>query len=104
MYCNIKKTTWKKSTKFLKAMEKLNYMQVKGKGDDLSIVGLTSKDNPIIQKLSYPHKPMSSLTNNKSSEKSVGNKKNKTNNYQSFTCTSPLVSQECFSTKWISHL
>ena len=80
IYCNIKKTTWRKSAKFLKAMEKLNYMQVKGKGDDLSIVGLTSKDNPIIQNF-VPHKPMSSLTNNsnKSSEKPVGNKKNKAN-------------------------
>lgn len=80
VYCNIKKTSWKKTAKFLKAMEKLNYMQIKGKGDDLSIVGLTSKDNPIIQNF-VPHKPISSLSNNanKSSEKPVGNKKNKAN-------------------------
>lgn len=80
MYCNIKKTSWKKSAKFLKAMEKLNYMQIKGKGDDLSIVSLASKENPIIQNF-VPHKPISSLSNNsnKSSEKPVGNKKNKAN-------------------------
>lgn len=48
-YCNIKKTSWKKSAKFIKALEKLGYLSVKGKGDDLSIVGLMSKENPTIQ-------------------------------------------------------
>lgn len=40
-YCNIKKTSWKKSAKFLKSLEKTNYLTLKGKGDDVSIVSIT---------------------------------------------------------------
>ncbi|KAM9899240.1 hypothetical protein OXX79_005840 [Metschnikowia pulcherrima] len=40
-YANIKKTSWKKSAKFLKALEKMKYLYLKGKGDDVSVVALT---------------------------------------------------------------
>lgn len=40
-YCNVKKTSWKKSAKFLKALEKEKYVQLKGKGDDVSVVSIT---------------------------------------------------------------
>ncbi|KAM9936266.1 hypothetical protein OXX80_004165 [Metschnikowia pulcherrima] len=40
-YANIKKTSWKKSAKFLKALEKMKYLSLKGKGDDVSVVALT---------------------------------------------------------------
>lgn len=40
-YCNIKKTSWKKSAKFLKALEKLKYLSLKGKGDDVTVVAIT---------------------------------------------------------------
>lgn len=54
-YCNIKKTSWKKTIKFLKAMEKLDYLKTKGKGEDLIIVELAPKDSPRV--LNYvPHR------------------------------------------------
>lgn len=48
VYCNIKRTSWKKTAKFLKAMDKLKYISVKGKGDDLTIVKLMSKEDTTI--------------------------------------------------------
>lgn len=47
-YKNIKKTSWKKTGKFLKAMVKLGYIQVKGKDDDLTIISHISKSDPTI--------------------------------------------------------
>ncbi|CUM64812.1 uncharacterized protein PRCAT00002425001 [Priceomyces carsonii] len=58
-YCNIKKTSWKKTAKFLKAMDKLGYISVKGKADDLTIVGLMKKNDPVIQGFNT-HRTMSS--------------------------------------------
>lgn len=40
-YCNVKKTSWKKSAKFLKSLEKQKYLLLKGKGDDVSVVAIT---------------------------------------------------------------
>lgn len=40
-FCNIKKTSWKKTAKYLKALEKLKYLSLKGKGDDVSVVAIT---------------------------------------------------------------
>lgn len=40
-YCNVKRTSWKKSAKFLKALEKQKYVLLKGKGDDVSVVAIT---------------------------------------------------------------
>ena len=44
----MKKTSWKKASKFLKEMAKLNYIKVKGKDEELSIIQLnttTSESN-----------------------------------------------------------
>ncbi|KAG5420250.1 hypothetical protein I9W82_002130 [Candida metapsilosis] len=54
-YANIKKTSWKKTSKFLKAMAKLSYLEVKGKDEDLSIVKLMPKTDPTIENF-VPHK------------------------------------------------
>lgn len=40
-FCNIKRTSWKKTAKYLKALEKLKYLSLKGKGDDVSVVAIT---------------------------------------------------------------
>lgn len=48
-YANVKKTSWKKTTKFLKAMAKEGYLSVKGKDDDLQIIKLMSTNSPQIQ-------------------------------------------------------
>lgn len=37
---NMKKTSWKKTAKYLKHFEKAGFLQLKGKGDDLVIVGV----------------------------------------------------------------
>ncbi|CAI5760080.1 unnamed protein product [Candida verbasci] len=52
-YTNIKKTSWKKTSKFLKAMNKLNHLDIKGKDEDLTIIKL--KRSPIIDQF-VPHK------------------------------------------------
>ncbi|EDK45818.1 conserved hypothetical protein [Lodderomyces elongisporus NRRL YB-4239] len=67
-YVNIKKTSWKKTAKFLKAMSKLNYLEVKGKDEDLSIIKLMSKQHPTIENF-VPHKINTQIkkTNNKES-------------------------------------
>lgn len=54
-YKNIKKTSWKKTGKYLKAMSKLNYIQVKGKDDDLTIVKTLAKTDKLIEDF-VPHK------------------------------------------------
>lgn len=76
-YCNIKKTSWKKTTKYLKAMEKLKYLTVKGKGDDLSVVSLTGSNNPAVQNF-VVHKTMGSVKKDtNSTTTTTGNKKDK---------------------------
>lgn len=98
-YCNIKKTSWKKTAKFLKAMEKLSYLLTKGKGDDLSIVSLTPKSNPTVQNF-VPHKPISSLSNNtKTNDKPSGNKKDKANELQIVYLYKPTNKSRMFFNK-----
>lgn len=55
-FCNIKRTLWKKSAKFLKALEKLKYLSLKGKGDDVTVVAITI--SPEIVANFVPHKTM----------------------------------------------
>ncbi|ABN68159.2 predicted protein [Scheffersomyces stipitis CBS 6054] len=59
-YCNIKRTSWKKTSKFLKAMVKLKYLDVKGKDEDLTIIKLLDKKNPLVENF-VPHKTMGKL-------------------------------------------
>ncbi|OBA20198.1 hypothetical protein METBIDRAFT_43791 [Metschnikowia bicuspidata var. bicuspidata NRRL YB-4993] len=68
-YANIKKTTWKKSAKFLKALEKMKYLTLKGKGDDVNIVSITVP--PDILANFVTHKTIESL---KSSSGAVNKK------------------------------
>ncbi|VEU19666.1 DEKNAAC100124 [Brettanomyces naardenensis] len=42
---NVKKTSWKKTSKFLKAIEKLQLVKLKGKGDDVTIISVADKSN-----------------------------------------------------------
>lgn len=60
-YCNVKKTSWKKTSKFLKAMDKLKYLSIKGKDEDLSIIKLMAKDNLEVVNF-VTHKTMASVT------------------------------------------
>ncbi|ODV81556.1 uncharacterized protein CANTADRAFT_24458 [Suhomyces tanzawaensis NRRL Y-17324] len=60
-YCNIKKTSWKKTAKFLKAMDKQKYIQVKGKDEDLSIIKLMDNKLPILENF-VTHRTMGSKT------------------------------------------
>ncbi|CDK25357.1 unnamed protein product [Kuraishia capsulata CBS 1993] len=54
-HVNIKKTSWKKAAKFLKAMEKANLLKVKGKGDDLVILSLVGSEDDRIKNF-VPHR------------------------------------------------
>lgn len=68
-YCNIKKTSWKKSAKFLKSLEKQKLLQLKGKGDDVSVVSISvpkeTVDNFVTHKVIATNKN-SSTTGSKS--------------------------------------
>ncbi|KAK6458733.1 uncharacterized protein RJT20DRAFT_123790 [Scheffersomyces xylosifermentans] len=59
-YLNIKKTSWKKTSKFLKAMSKQKLLEVKGKDEDLSIIKLMDKKNPLVENF-VPHKTIGKL-------------------------------------------
>ncbi|CAN3362386.1 hypothetical protein DICA3_E01046 [Diutina catenulata] len=48
-YANVKKTSWKKTAKYLKAMDKAGYLATKGKDDDLSVVKLMPRSDPKIE-------------------------------------------------------
>ncbi|KAI5964229.1 uncharacterized protein KGF55_002171 [Candida pseudojiufengensis] len=62
-YANIKKTSWKKISKFLKEMKKLKYLDIKGKDEDLTIISLISKDSSVIENF-VPHKINKPKTSN----------------------------------------
>ncbi|CAD1813189.1 Translation machinery-associated protein 64 [Candida parapsilosis] len=75
-YANIKKTSWKKTSKYLKAMAKSSYLEVKGKDEDLSIIKLMSRTNPTIEnfvphKINKVKKPTSSNSDGGSSSSSM---------------------------------
>lgn len=53
-YKSIKKTSWKKTAKYLKHLEKIGYISLKGKGDDVTVTAITIP-NEIIQNF-VPHK------------------------------------------------
>lgn len=55
-YCNIKKSSWKKTAKYLKALEKMNYLTLKGKGDDVVVTAITI--SPEVVANFVPHKTM----------------------------------------------
>lgn len=57
-YCNIKKTSWKKTAKFLRSMDKLGYLEIRGKDDNMLIVSV--KQNSDIIKNFVTHKTMGS--------------------------------------------
>lgn len=42
---NFKKTSWKKSSKFFREMEKLKYLKTKGKDESLTVIELANKSN-----------------------------------------------------------
>ncbi|AOA63612.1 Translation machinery-associated protein 64 [Komagataella phaffii CBS 7435] len=46
----MKKTSWKKTSKYLKAMQKLKLLDLKGKGEDLTIISVASSDNEKVRK------------------------------------------------------
>ncbi|KAI5956359.1 hypothetical protein KGF54_000834 [Candida jiufengensis] len=54
-YANIKKTSWKKISKFLKEMKKLKYLDIKGKDEDLTIISVISTNSSVIENF-VPHK------------------------------------------------
>lgn len=53
---NIKKSSWKKAAKFLKAMEKDGFLKLKGKGDDLTVVEVAKSSNNDTLKGFVPYK------------------------------------------------
>ncbi|SCU86047.1 LANO_0C06546g1_1 [Lachancea nothofagi CBS 11611] len=44
-HVNMKKTSWRKTAKFLKHFEREGFLKLKGKGDDLTVIGVASKES-----------------------------------------------------------
>lgn len=66
---NMKKTSWKKTAKFLKHFEKAGFLQLKGKGDDLIIVGVNREKDELKHFVPYR------TSGSSSSKKGSGEKK-----------------------------
>ncbi|KAL3233078.1 Translation machinery-associated protein 64 [Nakaseomyces bracarensis] len=74
---NIKKSSWKKTAKFLKHFEKEGFLKLKGKGDDLTIVSTNKSKDELKNFLPYPiigtQSSTSSSTKEGSQKKTNGN-------------------------------
>ncbi|KAH3672795.1 hypothetical protein WICMUC_004017 [Wickerhamomyces mucosus] len=69
----IKKTSWKKSAKYLKAMEKEGFLKLKGKGDDITVVSSVTKDNNEQLKHFVPYRVKKSKPQNTKSSRDENN-------------------------------
>lgn len=78
---NVKKSSWKKTAKYLKHFEKEGFLKLKGKGDDLIIVQINKEKDEI--KNFVPYKISNQRSNNNNSNNNgddVGNKTEINNN------------------------
>lgn len=66
---NMRRTSWKKTAKFLKHFEKAGFLQLKGKGDDLVVVGVDRDKDEL--KNFVPYKTSGSSTSKKGGEKNA---------------------------------
>lgn len=63
---NMKKTSWKKTAKFLKAMEKETLLKLKGKDDNLNVISAATRDDPRVSNfVPYRIKKSSTPSGNK---------------------------------------
>ncbi|QLL32017.1 hypothetical protein HG536_0C01850 [Torulaspora globosa] len=69
---NMKKTSWKKSAKYLKQFEKAGFLQLKGKGDDLVIVGVDKDKDELKSFVPYKTSADSSTRKGQCREKPAG--------------------------------
>ncbi|CAH2350775.1 translation machinery-associated protein 64 [[Candida] railenensis] len=92
--CNIKKTSWKKTIKFLKAMEKSKYIVTRKKGEDVVIDNLMDKSNPEIVEF-ITHKVASNAVNSKPTP----SKKDKSNEFQVVNLYKPTNNSRIFFNK-----
>lgn len=97
-YCNIKKTSWKKTAKFLKAMEKQKYITVKGKGDDLTITGIMAASDPSLVNF-VNHKTIGSVKAKANSQAADSNKKDKKNELKVTKLYKPTAKSRNFFNK-----
>lgn len=67
---NIKKTSWKKTAKFLKAMEKENFLKLKGKDEKLTIISVMSRSDPCISEF-FPYRTKGKVDQNKKDDKQI---------------------------------
>lgn len=96
--CNMKKTSWKKTVKFLKAMEKANYVVTRKKGDDVVIDGLMSKDNPEIIEF-VTHKTITAANSNNGGGAIPSKKEKAGESFQIINLYKPTNNSRMFFTK-----
>lgn len=78
----IKKTSWKKSYKFLKTMERDGFLKLKGKTDDFKIISFSDKSNNEKLKNFIPYKVQNSTTANTNTTSSTSTSTNNVNSNQ----------------------
>lgn len=78
---NVKKSSWKKTAKYLKHFEKEGILKLKGKGDDLIIIQVNKEKDEI--KNFVPYKISSQGSNNNKNNNCENNKVNKNGNSDS---------------------
>lgn len=85
---NVKKSSWKKTAKFLKHFEKEGYIKLKGKGDDLTVVG-ANKQKPELQNF-QPYEIGGGVSSGKSSSNKNGTKKDGSQQLRCETLYKPI--------------
>lgn len=87
---NMKKTSWKKTGKFLKAMEKETLVKLKGKDDKLSVVAVAQRSDPrVLNFVPYRVKTKNDLKKGK--ENTNGTQPLSSNTLSSETGVMPLI-------------
>lgn len=93
--CNIKKTSWKKTVKFLKAMEKNKYVVTRKKGEDVVVDAVMSRDDPEIVKF-VTHKTNTAI---KKPADKPSNKRDKSTEFSIINLVKPAHNSKDFFAK-----
>ncbi|CUS25054.1 LAQU0S25e00848g1_1 [Lachancea quebecensis] len=91
---NMKKTSWKKTAKFLKHFEKEGFLKLKGKGDDLTIVGVDRSKNEL--KNFVPYRTGGGASNSEKGGPSATNEKEQASVMRAVSLYKPISSTKAF--------
>ncbi|CAR25183.1 Tma64p [Lachancea thermotolerans CBS 6340] len=91
---NMKKTSWKKTAKFLKYFEKEGFLKLKGKGDDLTIIGVDRTKSEL--KNFAPYRIGGGASSSEKGASSVANEKEQASVMKAVSLYRPISSTKAF--------